>query len=383
MMLFASCREKSELPSMKQTFDQKDAIPFGTKVALWMMQSLYFHDEMKFLNVPLSEYYELNNDEHALYFSITKKFSLSEADAIALVNFLDNGNTVFISSNDIDTNFLKRVNIDKMFVPEVSWQTYLQDQWVELDSSLSGKKYGFYYLPFVNWFTPQEDAGYKVMGNRLNATFPNLIVMNVNKGKLILHSSPAALSNYFLLTKDNHEYFNKIVSLMPERFSRIYWDNYYTKNFGNKGGGFSTLGEIKKHPPLFKAFILSLLLLGMYVLFFGKRRQRVIPVIKPVTNSSVKFAEAIAGVYRRENDNKDIAKKMITYFYENLRTRFYIQSSTINDDFVEAISRKSGYPIDRTQKLFSVIRSIESGSVVTDQQLLALNNEIQKFPKQK
>ena len=385
MVLLVSCDKGDKLPDMRETYHYEDDTPFGTKTAFWMMQSLYYNDAMEFLNVPLSSYYNLQDDDRSLYFSVTKRFSISEEDAEMLMQFLHRGNTVFISSNQIDSNLLKRVNIREVFLKNASYFSPMSDQFVKLDSLKNKKqgKYGYYYYPFPSFFVPDEDEFPKIIGRLDNNNQPNLVVVKINTGTLILHSSPAAFSNYFLLTGNNYEYLNRIVSMLPERFHKIYWDNYYTKNFGNKGDGFSTLAEIRKYPPLFKAFLLSALLLLIYVLFFGKRRQRTIPVIRPLSNSSVKFAEAIAGVYRRENDNKDIAKKQITYFNENLRNRFFIQTNTITDDFVETISKKSGYPLENTKKLFNTIKKVSLSDSISDNELLELNHELQKFPKLK
>ncbi|MEJ7677787.1 MAG: hypothetical protein WKG06_07955 [Segetibacter sp.] len=60
----------------------------------------------------------------------------------------------------------------------------------------------------------------------------------------------------------------------------------------------------------------------LYVLFEMKRRQRIIPVITPLKNSTLDFVKTVASVYYNEKDNNGIADKKVNYFLEFVRSRF-------------------------------------------------------------
>ena len=83
-----------------------------------------------------------------------------------------------------------------------------------------------------------------------------------------------------------------------------------------------------KHPPLQYAFWLSLLLLLLYILFAGKRMQRIIPLVKPNENTTVTFTETIGRLYLQKKDNKNIANVLIkisNHFVGNIFIVFFLQ----------------------------------------------------------
>jgi predicted nucleic acid-binding protein len=114
-----------------------------------------------------------------------------------------------------------------------------------------------------------------------------------------------------------------------------------------------------------------------------KRKQRVINEIKPNTNTSVTFTETVGRLYLQKKNNKNIAEKMITYFYEHIRNNYFLNTNQVNNEFMNSLSRKSGVSIELTQKLFSTIDKINAGKNVNDIELLRLNELIQKFYKNK
>jgi hypothetical protein len=131
------------------------------------------------------------------------------------------------------------------------------------------------------------------------------------------------------------------------------------------------------------AFWLAVITLILYVLINIKRKQRVINEIKANTNTTVTFTETVGRLYLQKKNNKNIAEKMITYFYEHLRNSYFLNTNQLNNEFMNSLSRKSGLPIETTQQLFSFIDTINSGKNVSDVELLRLNDLIQKFYKNK
>ncbi len=138
---------------------------------------------------------------------------------------------------------------------------------------------------------------------------------------------------------------------------------------------------LSQHPPLLWAFWLAVTGLLLYLLFNIKRKQRVINIIKPNANTTVTFTETVGRLYLQKKNNSHIAEKMITYFYEHIRNKYFIATATINDEFINSLSGKSGVSIEKTQQLFSLIERIQSEENVDDAELLQLNTEIENFYK--
>jgi predicted nucleic acid-binding protein len=116
-------------------------------------------------------------------------------------------------------------------------------------------------------------------------------------------------------------------------------------------------------------------------LFGGKRRQRVIPMVKPNENTTVAFTETIGRLYLQNKNNKNIADKMITYFNEYVRNHYYVNTNTINDEFLTTLSRKSGVEFTQVETLYRTIQHAQQQYQITDFELLSLNTQIQKFYK--
>jgi hypothetical protein len=173
-----------------------------------------------------------------------------------------------------------------------------------------------------------------------------------------------------------------------EKNRKVIWDNYYPKRnaaqnrSGDDDGG-STFSEIFKHPPLKAAFWIILSLLLLFILFGIKRRQRIVPMVKPTENTSIAFAEAIAGLYLSKKDNKVIADKIVTYFNEQIRTKYFIHLPITDASFADVLSRKTGVPIDTTEALVKNMLGVAKNVKVSDVQLLSLNSLIEKFFKNK
>jgi hypothetical protein len=140
---------------------------------------------------------------------------------------------------------------------------------------------------------------------------------------------------------------------------------------------------IRQNPPLLWAFYIGLFVLLLFVLFNVKRKEREIPVLPVNTNATVAFTETVGRLYLQRKDNRNIADKIITYFYEYLRKKYFINTSVINKEFINSLSGKSGVSKTETHELFELIKTIELQDNVSDQELLQLNLKIENFKNQK
>jgi hypothetical protein len=256
-------------------------------------------------------------------------------------------------------------------------------------SNFKAPKYGYYYFPFLNYFSSYDTTYTRVLGvNEKN--LPDYIVLFAGKGRLYLHVAPRIFSNYFLLTNDNYQYFGYVTAYLRFEPQYVYWDEYYkdfssTKNKNNLGNNdhFSTMEVIRQNPALLWAFYIGLFGLLLFVLFNVKRKEREIPVLPVNTNATVAFTETVGRLYLQRKDNRNIADKIITYFYEYLRKKYFINTSVINKEFINSLSGKSGVSKTETNELFELIKTIELQDNVSDQELLQLNLKIENFKNQK
>ncbi len=122
--------------------------------------------------------------------------------------------------------------------------------------------------------------------------------------------------------------------------------------------------------------IASLLL---YVLFTAKRRQRIVAVLEPNTNSSLEFLKTIGRLYFLQNDHKKLASKKMRLFLSFIRSRYHISTQTIDDKLLAAIARKSRVPLTHVEEIFKKYKAIEYLDEVSDELLIEFHATIDRF----
>jgi hypothetical protein len=204
-------------------------------------------------------------------------------------------------------------------------------------------------------------------------------------GAVYLHLAPLAFSNFFLLHKDNKKYYDLAMSSMPDSVDVVWWDDYYRRHtYGNQNGhsGFSKLSVFLKNDVLMWAFWLTVTLFSVIYLFESKRKQRIVPILKGLKNSSLDFVKTVGQLYYQRKDNKNLAAKMAAHFLVHVRTRYNLQTSQLDDQFETLLAFKSGADKQSINNIIQYIRVIDVQYEVSDEELLSFNENIEKFYKQ-
>ncbi len=385
VLFFASCRtgsSRKSLPDLRETYSRKDKIPFGTSIAFRQLESLYPLNNIRSVRQPFAQTWKQVSDTSSLYICIANQLLLSQEDVDAMLEFVREGNDLFISAMAVDEVLQERIqcrinDTTPLFMSLADLRTTSTRLRVEPDTSME-----YFYFPFRSYFSRIDTTTTRVLGYNDRGE-PNAIVYFHGKGKLFLHCDPRAFSNYFLLKKENYKYVQQSLAFTQTLPQRLYWDDYYYKAKSRSPENFSTFSEIMKHPPLKYAFWIAMVLLGLFLLFGGKRLQRIIEERKPNVNTTVAFTETIGRLYLQKKDNRNIADKMITYFNEFIRNKYFLNTNVINEDFITNLGRKSGVPREQVASLYKNIAEAQASGFVDDYRLLALNQQIQHFHKTK
>ncbi len=380
--MLAGCKAKGPaLPDLTEKYSAVNKKPFGAFAAHHLVVNFFDNKFIQKKNQSFTQTYNELSDTSSLYISISNKLYLTQEEANAFMQFVYAGNTVFISASYIDTLLLSSTGTEQynkdIFIKPGYAQTGIK--LVKELTSISDS-FGYYYIPFSNYFTSMNGDYNRVIGYNQNDQ-PNCIVFFWGKGRIYLHCDPRAFSNYFLLTKNNYAYMHQLMQMMPGDPEHVYWDDYYHRFNYRKRKSSSALSAILKYPALANAFWISLGLLLIYILLNGKRRQRIVPVQKPVENTSVAFAEAIASLYLNEKNNKTIADKMMAHFNEYIRSRYFLSTHTINNEFLLALSKKSGVSLEHTESLYRAMQQTTGSEHVEDYELVSLRHQIEQFHK--
>jgi hypothetical protein len=386
-ILLAACGKKNDIPSLYETYANTDKNPFGSYVLYDAVQHFFVNNSVETQNEKLSNAFTYANYKKAVYINVSKNFFLDDNDANALIMFIENGNTAFIAAENIDTLFLNKIGIATAnpkneldgFVEAMEHTT------IKVDPALYKKdlptQYSFFYNKFDNHFDTLNTNVAGILGINDDG-MPNFVVSRLGKGRVYVHCEPRAFSNYFLLQKNNIKYIEQTFAFMPQKPSSIIWDDYYHKrNTRVDKNSASGLRVLFKYPAMKWAFLLLVSILLLYLLVGSKRKQRIVPILPKADNTTMLFTETVARLYLQEKDNRNIADKMVTYFFEHIRNQYYLSTNVLNEDFLISLSKKSGTILEDTKKLFASIENVQQTNQVTDDQLLQLNHLIEKFYK--
>lgn len=389
-LLLTAClgdlNSKRRMPSLVETFSKNDKKPFGANIAYRQLEVMYYRNTIRNKKQGFTKTWRDINDTASLYICIAPALHINDVEIEAMMEYIAAGNELFISAGYIDPLLLTKIKCNEMY-----HGTSAEEMFSYMKSTFSNSipdpdlLYSYYYLPFKNYFFNLDSSNTRAIGYNEDKR-PNAIVYFHGKGKLFLHCDPRAFSNYFLLQEKNYEYLQNALAFTKTVPEHLYWDDYYYKLWYRKKGkndekSFSTFSEIMKYPSLVYAFWISLALLLLYILFGGKRLQRIIEQLKPNENTTVTFTETIGRLYLQKKDNKNIADKMITYFNEYIRNKYFLNTNLINEDFINTLSRKSGVNKDKVETLYRSIGSVHGSMDVNDYQLLSLQEQIQNFYK--
>lgn len=366
------------------TYAYKDKNPMGAFMAYKLLPQ-QFKGEVVLASKKLKPINPLTYVTKTAYISIARKTILTDEERTIVLQYAERGNELFICADVLDYTLLDTVGINfsqESFDESDDWDEAIgalkKDTYVRISEPTTGneKKYGIFYYPLNGFFSKYDTATTRVLGVNEKG-HANYVVVRYGKGKIYFHTEPTTFSNYFLLTKDNTEYYKKVFSYLEPDAGTIYWSDLM--RFGDNN--FSALSIFWKNPSLLWALLISCLLMLLYIAFGSKRKRRLVPVVPPNSNATVSFVHTIANLYLQKKDNRNIALKMITYFFEHIRTHYYLGTNTVNQEFIQALSRKSGIAEKKVSQLADKIAEINIAENISDNQLFDLNNRIQEFYK--
>ena len=348
------------------------------------------------------------SDEKVPFFSKKKKVKLPaksnylyvyryfRADSLSLVKLLDyvqKGNSVFIVSENFfgldDT-----LNFQTSYVKDLALNDSVSINFVNptirKSSDYTYQKQSADTYFEINDSTKNKNS-FAILGKNSKG-FPNFIQVNFGKGTFYLNTVPMAFTNFYMVKNDNSDYVFKALSYLPEQ--PTFWDEYVNvMSFGKAARSTSKSREAKgeedveespfkfivSQPALKWAYFIALSALLIYLIFEGKRRQRIIPIIETSQNTSLQFVETIGSLYYNQKDHKSISEKKITHLLAYLRTKFYLKTTEIDQEFRNDLSNKSGISPQEINDLFDYISFVQNNDSIAENQLITLNEKIENF----
>ncbi|WP_178989105.1 DUF4350 domain-containing protein [Winogradskyella schleiferi] len=373
---------KPKALNWRNSYSAMDKIPLGCYV---LFNELETFSEGEVLVAEKSIYEYLKDEtfsEPKSVIFINDHINFDKEESRTLMKFVEDGNTVFISSTYLYGDVLDTLNVS---VQRQYTNLYRKEADTKFTSpSLQANNRIYKDVIENSYFESIDTLSTTVLGtittkneDELDETHPNLIKIEVgdNYGQFILHTNPFAFTNYHLLD-DKEDYAATVLSYMPKQ--QIIWDNNYKS--GRKIIT-SPLRFILTNTALKWAFYISMFGLMLFVIFRGKRTQRIIPVINKLENATVDFTQTIGELYYQHGDFTNIIEKKIQYFLEFVRSHYYLETNQFNSGFIDKLSAKSSNSKEDTKALVDYIVFLKSKTQHNEQELIELNKKIEHFKR--
>lgn len=356
------------------TLENNDKNPFGAYILYERLSDLFPKAAIESYRMPL--YNQVNNfsDSNTAYLLIAPELNLSTEDIHALMKYVQGGNYVFMAASEFGNAVHDTLHFKSMRRFDVADSLTISLSNQTLDH---GKQYGFKRLTLDSYLDKMDSARPVILGtNRMKDA--NFVKISHGAGAIFVHALPICFSNYFMVTRNHAAYTAAALSYLPPNVKSIFWDEYYKAGLA---GSTNPLRFVLSNRWLAWAFRLGFVTIVIFVLFEMKRKQRVIPEIVPLKNSTVDFVRTVGDVYFNGRNNKNIAEKKIIYFMDYVRSNLFISTVTGDETFVHELTAKTGIAEEKIALLSALMQQVQHAEKVSDGLLLGLNTAMDEFYK--
>lgn len=387
LLVMLSSRTAERQYSWKNYFTAEERQPWGCKIFRDYTDGL-FNNEVSTVRATITDQFRKNKIPPANYIIINSSFSPTFSDVAYLCSFAHDGGAVFISAGEFGLleDSLKFRTAGEFHTPgyftdeedKVTFDNQPQSDTLHgvnfLNPKLKRKTdYKFdreYDYRFIKFANPDNTTS---LGKDGDGNI-NYIRIKWGKGEFLIHTLPRAFTNYYLADTATASYAFAAISYLPVR--KTFWDEKYKD-------GLREVQDSRRYllsEPALKLTYYILIGTGTLLLLFGgKRRQRPVPEVKPLQNSTLAFVETIGTLYYREGNTQDIINKKISYFLESVRSRFYVQTTVFDEPFLQKVSGQSGVSFVQVMELFQLIDRLRHTNGNGSAQLRLLEQHIWDF----
>jgi len=364
------------------TYLNDGQIPFGTQALFELLPGVMRQPEVETVRLPVYNFLtETKPAGRSNYVFICHNFAADGNDLKQLFSYVKQGNSVLISAYELPDSLGKALGFKASVQSLIIADSLLQQNF----TNPSLRRVGGYVFPRDDGRNYLRiDTAKKASEKRKNITVlgrnarkePVFIRVRYGKGQFLVHSLPLAFTNYHVLDPKTSDYAFKALAYLPAQ--PTYWDEYQKQGRFDKDEQ-SLLRYVWSQPALTWAYYLIVFGVVFYVIFAGKRTQRIIPVVEMPQNTSLNFVKDVGRLYFQQRDHDNLARKKIQYFLADIRERYGLNTNSLDHEFTEMLAHKSGTPTTETDELVRLLRNAQKSNFLSEYDLLTLNKAIEQF----
>lgn len=337
---------KKEVTDWRKNFDVNEKSPFGLFVFNKEVKDLFKNNFTK-IDVAAYDYYsEKNKKPHNI---LVVESEVDQESWNKILDEVSKGSDAMIIATRIPKNisdsigfYNSKISFEEQNVLKLTDKKY-QNDFIELDKFPSGR--GFSYIkPNVQVLGKTVEKNNEDQANFIKAPF--------GKGYIYVHCEPLFLTNYYLLKSGNVKYAQSVFSYLGDK-ETIWFVESNTKESS------SLLRFILANPALKYAWWVFLGGIILFILFNVKRKQRIVPIIEPLKNTSADFVKSIGNLYLQEGDFHDMMAKKVQYFLNKVRLDLLIDTQNLDEEFSKKLQLKTGKSAELVNEAISLIKKAQ------------------------
>lgn len=191
------------------------------------------------------------------------------------------------------------------------------------------------------------------------------------KGQITMCVASDAFTNSGILKPSTRQISKHIVD---DVVGPVVWSDYYRRS------GDGALDVVfAEYRSWHVAWIILLSSATVYIMIAARRRQRVIPEIKPVKNSSLEFLGSIGELYWKRHDNGNLGRKISKQFREHVRRVVRVQIPMDDGRYVGHVADATGQQQDHVRDIVTRLRAVDTGWTPKDSELHQLFTDVKNF----
>jgi hypothetical protein len=406
---------KNQHIDWNETYETDDKNPYNNYMVFNLLKNYKTDKEFIFVDKLLTE--ELSEEEikdkqsPMSYIFFGDSPSLLDDEVNSLLHFVKKGNTAFFMANHVPDTLFTLLDLgyqgseyvydslisanftSAVFKNEFNFKFNYRQKNESVATSWSYfKDYSFYAkskYEILGFFKKESDVDANNYEDKIdysgekNENYANFIRVKHGKGYFYFHRNPVLFTNYYLVQEDGKKYIERALSYLPE--GDILWDersHFYKagkKEYQKRGTSPSPLSYVLAQESFAWAYYTLLISAFLFVIFRGKRMQRIIPILRKEENTSLEFTKTVGQLYYLQKDHKRLSQLKIRLFFDFVRTKYHMNTQQIDEDFRKKLSERSGFNREFIDLLLSDIQKVNGANEVSEWLLRKIHTQIQEF----
>lgn len=348
-----------------ETYRRTGKEPYGTFVTTEYLQrhvarSVVYNDRVAWRAVRDEDF---PSPESATWMMIGREYAPDTAALDSLLHWVQRGGTWFLATEWVSPNVSAALDTLR-----TSWNpgvdTLRMVDTVFRNPAVTGLRLGM----AMEGITQFDSTVWTVLAKNEHDQAV-LVQRAYGSGRILFSSTPLLFTNYGFINDSLVSYPVHALSYVPR--SVVIWDDYMHPASREET---SLFGLFRQNTGARWAWYVVISVGLLYVVVYARRRQRAIPMLERIRNTSAEYVRTVGRLYYARHDNRNMANKLIRLFRDHVHQHLRLRTDLPHDVLVTQIAGASGAPASDVDAVLSAIAVIEdSDEPITDSELLRFN----------